>query len=279
MPGPGFPFMGLPFGFPPPMDGNDERNNFWGINKPPTDRNGDTLVITDIPRPNLSVPVIREYFAKFGQVTNVALEKQSARALVSFETNREAYKAWKSDDAVLGSRHVKVLWHRPRPGQGEAGKQALEKSAEVVARLKAMEENAVPQTKKAILSGPESRLQVTLAELEAKERRGKKETLMAEQKVLLKRASEGSKEEKVAILGRLKEITKEIEVLDNPPKEEPVDGDVEMDEKNRLVEELAKHGMETKAQGDQAELMKLSAHLSALRNKASYPSALVWDGR
>ena len=269
---PGFPFANLPFPFPPGGGGPDEatRANFWGINKPPTDRNGDTLVITDIPRQHLSVPVIREYFAQFGQVTNVAMEKHSARALVSFETNREAFKAWKSDEAVFGSRHVKVLWHRPRPGQGEAGKQALQKSAEVVARLKAMEENAVPQTKKAVLSGPESRLAATLAELEAKERRGKKETLMAEQKVLLKRASEGTKEEKMAILSRLKAITKEVEVLDNPPelKEEP-SADVEMGEKDLLVAELAKHGMETKAQGDQAELMKLNAQLSALREKAN----------
>ena len=269
---PGFPFNNnLPFPFPPPGGPDDStRANFWGINKPPTDRNGTTLVITDIPRPHLSVPVIREYFAQFGQVTNVAMEKQSARALVSFETNREAYQAWKSDEAVFGSRHVKVLWHRPRPGQGEAGKQALQKSADVVARLKAMEEKAVPQTQKAVLSGPESRLAATLADLEAKERRGKKETLMAEQKVLLKRASEGTKEEKVVILNRLKAITKEVDLLDNPPqvRAEP-DADVEMGDKDRLDQELAKHGMETKAQGDQAELMKLNAQLSALREKAN----------
>ena len=269
---PPFPFMPFPMQFPAPMSqsGNERQPNFWGINKPPEDRNGTTLVITDIPRGSLSVPAIKDYFARFGDVTNVAVDGGSARALVSFTSNQEAYQAWKSPDSVFGNRHVKVLWHRPRPGQGEAGKQALEKSADLVARLKALENGPTSQEKKAILSGPQSRLTATLVELESKERRGQKETLMAEQKVLLNKAKVGTKEEKVAILGRLKEITKEIENLDKPVETNGVhDQDVEMGDQEKLDQELARHGMETKAQGDQAELMKLNAQLTALREKVS----------
>lgn len=274
---PGPPGHPGPHGPPPQRRSggpNNDNREFWGINKPPEDRNGNTLVITDIPNQKLSVQPIRDYFSQFGEVTNVALEARSARALVSFTSNAEAYQAWKSDEAVFGSRHVKVLWHRPRPGQGAAGAEALEKSAKLIANLKAIEQGGsvgVQGEKKAILAGPEARLAATLAELEAKDRRGKKETLIAEQKVLLKRASEGTQEEKKAILVRLKELAKEVEELSKPAPKKEENGDVEMgqSEESRLGQELAKYGMETKSQGEQDELMKLNAQLSALREKVS----------
>lgn len=89
---------------------------------------------------------------------------------------------------------------------------------------------------------------------------------MAEQKVLLKRAKDGSKEEKMAILARLKELSKEMEGLDKPKTSEE---NVVMSDKERLDKELEKHGMET---NDQDELMRLSAQLSALRDKVGSSS-------
>lgn len=265
---PGFPMMGMgmpfmPFPSPPANNGHAE---FWGTSKPPQERTSTTLIITDIPAASLSVQAIREYFSNFGEVTNIALEGKSSRALVSFGSNAEAYRAWKSDEAVFGSRHVKVLWHRPRPGQGAAGTKALEASAGLMANMKAMENGAPPQNVKASLRGPESRLAATLAELETKEKRAKRETLMAEQKVLLKRAKDGSKEEKVVILARLKELSREMDAIDKPS----VEGNG-LSDKERLDRELEKHGMET---GDQDELMRLSAQLSALRDKVGFPSSI-----
>ncbi|WVQ93532.1 hypothetical protein IAU59_000606 [Kwoniella sp. CBS 9459] len=253
-----------------PRHNNEAPADFMGSNRPPPKRDSTTLVITDIPQASLSVQAVRDYFQQFGEVTNVALEGRSKRALISFENNQQAFQAWKSDEAVFGSRHVKVLWHRPRPGQGEAGQQALDKSAELLANMKKMEAGEGPQgNMKAKLSGPESRLKATLAELESTEKRAKKETLVAEQKVLLKRAGApgATKEEKVQILGRLKELTKEIDEINNPPK--VASADMEMTEKDQLDAELAKHGMETTEGKDQAELLKLSAQLSALRDKAN----------
>jgi RNA-binding protein 26 len=95
--------------------------------------------------------------------------------------------------------------------------------------------------------------------------------LIAEQKVLLKRASEGTQEEKKAILVRLKELAKEVEELSKPAPKKEENGDVEMgqSEESRLGQELAKYGMETKSQREQDELMKLNAQLSALREKVS----------
>ncbi|TXT16053.1 hypothetical protein VHUM_00556 [Vanrija humicola] len=270
---PNMPFMGPPGmpGGPPfmpfPPAGHGVPADFQGTNRPPGDRTSTTILITDVPREHLSMGTIRDYFGQFGDVTNVAIEGNSKRALVSFATNREAYAAWKSDEAIFGSRHVKVLWHRPRPGQGEEGQKALEKSAQLIANMKKLEngENAQGAVV-AKLEGPESRLKKTLALLELKEKRQKKETLIAEQKVLFARAATASQEDKVAILGRIKEIAKEMEAVDKPAPE-PVDAD--MTDKDRLDAELAKHGMETSAGADQAELLKLNAQLSALKDKAS----------
>lgn len=280
-PGPGFPnfpmqspFMPMPF-FPSP--------EFYGSAKPPQDRNGNTLVITDIPMGSLTVPAIREYFAQFGEVTNIALEGKSKRALVSFTSNREAYQAWNSEAAVFGSRHVKVLWHRPRPGQGEAGKKALEASSTLMANMKALESGGAEGIQggvKPAYSGPNERLQATLNELEAVSRRNRKETLIAEQKVLLKRATEGTKEEKLAILTRLKALNKEMDELIHPKVETEKAGegdeDMVMTEKEKLDKELARLGMETTKTGDQEELMRLSAQLSALRDKVrTHPAAFL----
>ncbi|RXK40776.1 hypothetical protein M231_02029 [Tremella mesenterica] len=269
---PGFPTpFGFPFPVPPPFAGRPPRDKeasaeFSGSNRPPQDRSSTTLLVSDIPRNNLSIPVIRDYFRQFGEITNVALEGKSSRALVSFASNAEAYKAWRSDEAVFGSRHVRVLWHRPRPGHGQAGQQALEASAGIIANLRAMEDGQSPQQgKSATLLGPESRLRATLTELEAKERDQKKERLVAEQKVLLKKTENAVKEEKLEILKRLKELQKEMEALDKPPE----DVSMELGDKEKLDMELAKHGMETAQGKDEQELLRLNAQLSALRDKAN----------
>jgi RNA-binding protein 26 len=210
---------------------------------------------------------VRDYFGQFGDVTNVAIEGNSRRALVSFATNREAYQAWKSDDAVFGSRHVKVLWHRPLAGHGEAGQKKLEASSQLIANMKKLEngDSSMQGDKVAQLEGPESRLKKTLAELEVKEKQQKRETLIAEQKVLFARAASASTEDKMTILGRIKEIAKEMQDLNRPSP--PPDADVSA--KDKLDAELAKHGMETSAGGDE-ELLKLNAQLTALKDKVGY---------
>lgn len=262
---PGMPFMPFPFPQGPPAP-NDPRSEFWGSNRPPSDRTSTTLVISDIPQQHLSVNDVREYFQQFGEVTNIAIEGRSRRALVSFGNNQEAYQAWKSDAAVFGSRHVKVLWHRPRPGQGEAGQKALDASKNLMENMKKTESGeGVQGGVKAIHSGPQELLQKTLLELEATERRSKKETLMAEQKVLFKRTEGASKEEKVKLLARLKELSKEMEDIDKPKPEAAAKLDA--GEKEKLDKELGRLGMETTEGKDQEELARLHAQLSALKDK------------
>ncbi|WVQ76192.1 hypothetical protein IAR50_005854 [Cryptococcus sp. DSM 104548] len=237
---------------------------FQGAREPPKDRTSTTLLISDIPPRHLTVPAISEYFSKFGEVTNVAIDARSSRALVSFPTNAVAYQAWKSDEAIFGNRHVKVLWHRPLPGQGGQGQKALEASRTLLENMKKIEAGEGLQKVPPKFSGPEQRLQATLAELEHRERQVKKEPLMAEQKILLARASKSTKEEKITILKRLKAIAKEIEVLNNPPAKPE---GMEVDEtKAKLDQELAAHGME---QGSDEELVRLSTQLATLKEKAN----------
>lgn len=266
MGGPGMPPMFFPVGpggpggpggrpAPPPEFA-------LGASRPPRDRNGNTLLITDIPREHTTMAALTDYFGQFGDVTNVAIEGNSRRALVSFTSNAEAYQAWKSDQAVFGNRHVKVLWHKPLPGHGEAGQKALAASKQLLENMKKIEAGENLQGGHvAKLEGPESRLRKTLAELETKERQQKKETLIAEQKVLFARAATASQEDKMTILARLKDISKEMADADKPPP------DADMSDKDKLDAQLAKHGMETTAGKDEEELLKLNAQLTSLRDK------------
>ncbi len=154
--------------------------------------------------------------------------------------------------------------------------EALEASKNLLENMSKLEEGqtqAIQGATKPELRGPESRLKATLLELENAEKRNKKEKLMAEQKVLLKKAGESSQEEKVAIVARLKVLIKELEELKkDKPKENVVDvTEMSLSEKEKLDRELEKHGMETSAGKDQAELLKLSAQLAALRDKVCPP--------
>jgi len=88
---------------------------------------------------------------------------------------------------------------------------------------------------------------------------------------LLKRAKEGSQEEKKVLLVRLREVMAELSNLDKVVEttdvEMKADGDEKEDDKARLHKELEKHGMETVEGAEQKELMKLSAQLSELKEK------------
>lgn len=183
-----------PQGPPMMMGGGPRQNNNGGgrggqrggfptdaSTQPPKNRNGKTLVIMQIPAGSLATPAIQDYFAKFGTVTSVAVDAPSARALVSFASNEEAYEAWKSEDAVFGSRFVKVLWHRPMEGQGAKGLEALEKGK--VGAADGQDAAMADGSTAAAAAAPA----LTKAEILAKQRL--LESQIAQQKVLMARLS------------------------------------------------------------------------------------------
>lgn len=101
------------------------------------DPNALTIVVEKLPPEKVNIPDLSAWFSKFGTVTNVGVDPRGNRALVSFKSHEEAYKAWKSEEAVFGNRFVVIFWHRPAPGGGAAGQKALEASAKTLEKINA----------------------------------------------------------------------------------------------------------------------------------------------
>jgi RNA-binding protein 26 len=91
--------------------------------------------VEKIPQEHRNIRSLTDYFSKFGTVTHVAVDNRGDKALVSFSAHAEAQAAHSSQDAVFGNRFVKVYWHRPQPGKGTIGEQALKDSAATVQAL------------------------------------------------------------------------------------------------------------------------------------------------
>ncbi|KAJ9091611.1 hypothetical protein QFC21_007151 [Naganishia friedmannii] len=275
-----FPMMGMPFGgmpgFPPPgqpMQGfqgggrgrgrgrapgrNDIPFDNWNgqlSNQPPKDNGVRTLVISEVPREHLSLDAIHSYFKQFGTVTNVAIESRASKALVAFETNAQAYAAWKSEQAVFGNRHIKVLWHKPRDGAGELGQKALDASAPLLENMRKMDQGGV----EAVQSGATNSVATAAArkqELEdIKQRQVVLERNMAERKVLMKRLADGppTPEDKKAITTRLLALVKEF-------SEQQAKFPNDKERLQTLLEERERAKAEVKARLERAKQAKVQA--------------------
>jgi RNA-binding protein 26 len=181
--------------------------------RPPREGNNNTLVITDVPPASLTLEAVNNHFKQFGTVTNVALDARAKKALVAFSTPNEAYAAWKSDEPVFNSRHVKVLWHRPMEGHGAKGQEALEASAPLLENMRKIEAEGVQAVQGSVVTAHEKEAMVKARIEEMQQRQRLLEKHIAEQKVLLKRLEDKPQdpEERKAIKTRLKEITAEME--------------------------------------------------------------------
>lgn len=182
----------------------------------PERRKDKTLVIERIPEDKLSLDQINDWFKRFGSVTNVAIDRPTSKALISFSDHQEAYNAWKAEDAVFNNRFVKVFWHRPMEGHGSAGSRQLAASANVVASL-SHKDNATPAAPPAKIAGssalsarkPSAPASGNAAALAAKQQLLEK--LIGEQKTLMTSLGSASSEEKKTIMSRLRELGKEME--------------------------------------------------------------------
>ncbi|KAL1691909.1 hypothetical protein GGG16DRAFT_90680 [Schizophyllum commune] len=238
-----------------------------------------TLVVEKIPMEHLSVDAITTWFARFGTVTHVAIDPNSRRvgngkALVSFAEVPEAQKAWKCEDAIFGNRFVRVFWHRPMEGHGQRGLQALEKSADQVARVNEMEDvKATPDeaTKLQPAAAPAKKPTGAAAALAA--RQALLEKQIAEQKELMGKltAPGTTTEEKKELMARLRTLGEEMK----KPAATP-DDDREKQERERLDKELELHHAggdemegvkEGSGDGETAETLK--AKLERLRSEAA----------
>lgn len=228
------------------------------------EKNEKTLVVERIPHDHLSPPALKDWFSKFGTITNVAVDAPTAKALVSFETHDQARVAWKSEDAVFGNRFVKLFWHRPLEGKGKAGANALAASAEPSTSAKP----AVPQPSPAEL--------VVMAA-----KRSVLERQIAEQKVLMARLAKGTPEEKKEIMTRLRKLNEDMKApaAAPPPQPRSEDERVKM-ETEKLDRELESHSAkaeaaptgdaemgEVEAEAAKARKAELLAKVAALRSE------------
>lgn len=223
----------------------------------PERRRDKTLVVEKIPSDKLSLEHVNNWFKRFGSVTNVAIDKVQAKALISFSEHEEAHAAWKSEDAVFGNRFVKVFWHRPMEGHGQKGAKMLASSAPVVAGIAAKEITSVAAPRPT--PPPTTPRKAAAVDLAAKQKQ--LEERIAEQKTLMTSLSSATGDEKRQIMAKLKELTSQPSAPEGPV-ERPIDQDKK--QKDLLDKELEVHAS-TSGEGEGESADDLKAKLERLK--------------
>jgi RNA-binding protein 26 len=180
-------------------------------------------------------------------VTNVAIDSKGGKALVSFSSNDEAYKAWKSQDAVFNNRFVKVYWHHPIEGQGLRGKQALAASAGVVKDLTAKPDMpSLPSQASGTVEAPRATADAQPApptKSLTKAQRDALEKNIAQQKVLFSRLKSAQGEDKKQLLAEIRALSEAMEAADKlvaPKETAPIvsESTAPIDQADKLDKEL-----------------------------------------
>ena len=242
----------------------------------PERRNDKTLVVEKIPDDKLRLEQVNEWFKRFGTVTNVAIDSSTAKALISFSKHEEAYAAWKSQEAIFGNRFVKVFWHRPMEGHGQAGAKLLAASAPLIASISGAKQTS--PTPAAIVPKSATPKQSPAKSLPSSSSLATKHQLLekqiAEQKKLMASLATASGEEKKTILAQLRTLgekmkPKPTEAAGGPGLSQQLDAapaNHDDKERERLDKELEMHNAAV-AGGDEstaalrAKLEKLKAEV------------------
>lgn len=83
-----------------------------------------SLELRKIPRGLNAISHLNDHFSKFGKITNIqiAYEGDPEAAIVTFNAHAEANVAYRSTEAVLNNRFIKVFWHS---GSGTGENQSM----------------------------------------------------------------------------------------------------------------------------------------------------------
>ena len=252
----------------------------------PERRNDKTLVVEKIPQDKLSLDAVNGWFKRFGTVTNVAIDAHTSKALVSFSEHREAFAAWKSEDAVFSNRFVKVFWHRPLEGHGQKGTRMLAASAPLVASISGrppaptnsvssttftQAESASPSTPAPAPTPVPRKPPVSTAASDLAAKQKLLEQQIAEQKSLMAALATANGEEKKSIMARLRKLGEEIQPSSapatsshsSPPAASQMPGH-EQKERDRLDKELETHHATSSVESTE----ELQVKLTKLREEA-----------
>lgn len=79
-----------------------------------------SLELRKVPRGLNSIAHLNNHFCKFGKIVNIQVtyEGDPEAAIVTFSTHAEANVAYRSTEAVLNNRFIKVFWHTPGSNAG-----------------------------------------------------------------------------------------------------------------------------------------------------------------
>lgn len=90
---------------------------------PNMQQHNSSLELRKVPRGLNTIAHLNNHFAKFGKIVNiqVSYEGDPEAAIVTFSTHAEANVAYRSTEAVLNNRFIKVFWHNDNSGGGGGG--------------------------------------------------------------------------------------------------------------------------------------------------------------
>lgn len=85
-----------------------------------------SLELRKIPRGLNAIAHLNNHFSKFGKIINIQIsyEGDPEAAIITFSTHAEANVAYRSTEAVLNNRFIKVFWHSGGSNQNESGNNA-----------------------------------------------------------------------------------------------------------------------------------------------------------
>ncbi|XP_075988729.1 zinc finger protein swm isoform X3 [Anticarsia gemmatalis] len=109
----------------PPRHPAPHKKNFdysrFGPARPPLPANAVncSLEVKKVPRGLNDITHLNNHFCKFGKIVNIQVcyDGDPEAALITFSNPTEANVAYKSTEAVLNNRFIKVFWHNPENKQ------------------------------------------------------------------------------------------------------------------------------------------------------------------
>lgn len=112
-----------------------------------------SLELRKIPRGLNAISHLNDHFSKFGKITNIqiAYEGDPEAAIVSFTTHAEANVAYRSTEAVLNNRFIKVFWHS---GTGTGENQSMNGPTGSLPKVSELSVRRFPSTSQAMTSSP-----------------------------------------------------------------------------------------------------------------------------
>jgi RNA-binding protein 26 len=72
-----------------------------------------SLEVKRIPKEQNNISELNSHFVQFGKIINIQInfDNDPEAALITFSAPNEAYAAYKSTEAVLNNRFIRVFWH------------------------------------------------------------------------------------------------------------------------------------------------------------------------